>query len=107
MTSGVRDYGFGAFAGGFGQAADKTDTRFAWAIHAGLGYDLSANWKAEAGYRYLHLGTVNSATVICTVPCAGYNPRIKNLNSHEVKVGLRYVFADAPVFAPGPLTRKY
>lgn len=107
MTSEVRDYGYGAFAGGFGQAASKTDTRMAWAIHAGLGYDLSPNWKAEVGYRYLNMGTVNTGRVVCTVPCAGFNARIKDLDSHEIKVGMRYVFADAPVYAPGPLVRKY
>ena len=108
MTSNVRDYGFGAFAGGFGQASNKTDTRLAWAIHAGLGYDLSPNWKAEVAYRYLNMGTVNTGNVICTVPCAAYNARIKDLDSHDIKVGMRYVFADAPLMAePGPLVRKY
>lgn len=108
MTSNVRDTGYGAFAGGSGSAANKTETRFAWAAHAGLGYDLSSNLKAEVAYRYLHIGDVNTARVVCTVPCAAFNARIKNLSSHDVKFGLRYVFADAPVaYAPGPLMRKY
>jgi opacity protein-like surface antigen len=110
MTKDVTDVGYAAFAGGSGRAADKTSTRFAWALHAGFGYDLSANLKAEVGYRYLNMGTVNTGTVVCTVPCTAYNARIKNLDSHDIKVGLRYVFADyapAPSFMPGPLIRKY
>jgi len=109
-TSDVRDVGYAAFAGGTGRAADKTSTRLAWAVHAGLGYDLSTNLKAEVAYRYLNMGTVNGGTVVCSVPCTAYHPRIKSLDSHDIKVGLRYVFADmapAPSFMPGPLVRKY
>ena len=112
MTSGWSDVGYAGHAGGTGSAANRTDTRLAWAAHAGLGYDLSANWKAEAGYRYLHIGNVSRGVV-----CSGgggavcFNANIKNMNSHDVKVGLRYLFADAPmaapVYAPGPLIRKY
>ncbi len=66
------------------------------------------NLKAEAAYRYLHIGDVNTARIVCTVPCAPFNARIKGLDSHDLKVGLRYVFADSPVaYAPGPLMRKY
>lgn len=109
-TSDVRDVGYAAFAGGTGRAADKSSTRLAWALHAGLGYDLSTNLKAEVAYRYLNMGTVNTGTVVCAVPCTAYNARIRSLDSHDIKVGLRYVFADmapAPAFMPGPLVRKY
>jgi opacity protein-like surface antigen len=87
-------------------APNKTQTRLAWAIHAGLGYDLTANLKAEVAYRYLHIGNVTSGTVACGGGC-DFAVRIKDLQSHDLKVGLRYVFADAPVYAPGPLMRKY
>ncbi|MCZ8376359.1 MAG: outer membrane beta-barrel protein [Beijerinckiaceae bacterium] len=108
FTNDVRDVGYAAFAGGTGSAPSKTDTRFAWAIHAGLGYDLSTNLKAEVGYRYLNMGTINTANVVCTIPCTTFNARIKDLSSHDIKFGMRYIFADAaPAFAPGPLVRKY
>lgn len=107
-TSNVRDTGYGAFAGGSGSASNKTSTALAWAIHAGLGYDLTTNLKAEVAYRYLNIGDVNSGRVVCTVPCAAYNAKIKNLDSHDVKFGMRYVFADTAVpMMPGPLVRKY
>ncbi|MCA3597188.1 MAG: porin family protein [Methylobacterium sp.] len=108
MTSDVKDAGFGAFAGGSGSASTRTETRFAWAIHAGLGYDLTTNIKAEAAYRYLNIGDVTTGRIVCTVPCTTINARIKNLESHDLKVGLRYVFADTPIaYSPGPLARKY
>lgn len=108
MTSKVTDTGYGAFAGGSGRAADQTKYNFAWALHAGVTYDLTANIKADVGYRYLNLGTVNSGNVVCTVPCAPYRARLRQLDSHDLRIGLRYVFADiAPMYAPGPLIRKY
>lgn len=108
MTMGKgHDTGYGAALGSFGDAPSKTQTRMAWAIHAGLGYDLSANWKAEAAYRYLNIGNVDSGQFACTPACAGYKARIHDLTSHDLKVGLRYVFNDAPMMMPGPLVRKY
>ena len=87
----------------------KTQTRMAWALHAGLGYDLTANWKAEVAYRYLNLGDVESGRVTCAgaPPSCPYTVKIKNLQSHDLKFGMRYVFAEAPMMAPGPLIRKY
>lgn len=106
--SSITDTGFGAFAGGSGSAASKTQTRLAWAVHAGASYDLTANWKAEVAYRFTHYGTLNSANIVCTVPCAAAHVRMKALTSHDVKVGLRYMFADVgPNYVPGPLVRKY
>jgi opacity protein-like surface antigen len=111
MTRGWSDAGYAGHAGGSGRAADKTDTRFVWALHAGLGYDLSSNWKAEAGYRYMHIGNVSRGIVCSPGTTVCFNAHIKNMNSHDVKVGLRYLFADAPmaapIYAPGPLIRKY
>jgi opacity protein-like surface antigen len=111
MTMGQTvDRGFGAAAGTVTTGRGKTSTNLAWAIHAGLGYDLSANWKAEVGYRYLHIGDVSGGNVSCVAagPACPYRVRIKDMTSHDVKFGLRYVFADAaPIFAPGPLVRKY
>jgi len=108
MTSDVKDTGFGGFAGASGSASNRAEARFAWAIHAGLGYDLTANLKAEAAYRYLHIGNITTGRVVCAVACTPFSARIRNVESHDLKVGLRYVFADAPIaYAPGPLARRY
>lgn len=110
MTMGkTHDIGLGVAAGSTGNASAKTQTRLAWALHAGLGYDLGGNWKAEAAYRYLHIGNVNGGTVSCSPVCTPYYVQVKNLSSHDLRFGMRYLFADAApaIYAPGPLVRKY
>ncbi|OYU49815.1 MAG: porin [Rhizobiales bacterium PAR1] len=104
-----RDIGFGVAAGSTASAPDKSTTRLAWALHAGVGYDLTANLKAEAAYRYLHIGNVTTGSFACTPVCAPFKATVHNLASHDLKVGLRYTFSDmiAPMYAPGPLVRKY
>ncbi|MCA0399197.1 MAG: outer membrane beta-barrel protein [Proteobacteria bacterium] len=108
MTMGrTNDYQLNAGGALNGTGPSKTQTRMAWALHAGFGYDLTANLKAEVAYRYLHIGNVDGGRVTCAGACP-YNVRIRGLASHDVKVGLRYMFADAaPSFMPGPLVRKY
>lgn len=105
--SGTRDRN--VVSGASVSGPNRTRTQLAWAIHAGLGYDLTQNLKAEVAYRYLHLGDQYSGTVTCpTVGSCPYRVKISGLHSHDVKFGLRYVFADAPMaYAPGPLMRKY
>jgi opacity protein-like surface antigen len=116
--------------GGSGTAKEKSKMQFAWALHAGVAYDISNNLKAELGYRYLNLGdkhesgTINCANAGCGGG-GGHNARITTLTSHDIKAGLRWSFNDtpccstgpapvaypapapAPVYAPPPLTRKY
>lgn len=67
------------------------DLSFAWALMAGIGYQVSDRAIVDFGYRYLDLGKATSERV----DSAGFvNPRVNfdDLTSHEVKVGLRYHF---------------
>ncbi|GJE45194.1 outer membrane protein [Methylobacterium soli] len=96
----------------------KTTNSFAWALHAGLAYDVTSNFKVELAYRYLNLGSARTG--------AGYEPcctqsvgfyKEKTIEAHDVKIGLRYLIggyaAPLPPLmadyqpAPGPLVRKY
>jgi opacity protein-like surface antigen len=43
-------------AGGGGYAGPGSKTNFAWALHAGLGYQISKNVTAEVAYSYVNLG---------------------------------------------------
>jgi opacity protein-like surface antigen len=61
----------------------------AWSLMAGFGYDLSTNATLDIGYRYLDVGRIASQNG----DTAGFwNPkaRFDDLDSHEIKVGLRY-----------------
>ena len=42
--------------GGIGFAPDRDTTKFAWALHAGVGMAISPNAKLELAYRYLNMG---------------------------------------------------
>ncbi|WP_336485266.1 outer membrane protein [Methylobacterium nigriterrae] len=95
----------------------NTSANFAWALHAGLAYDVTPNFKVELAYRYLNLGSVKTGAGFdaCCSTTVGYYKE-KSLEAHDVKIGLRYLlggFAPAPLpplvadYQPGPLVRKY
>lgn len=97
-------------SGGFLQAKDQT--KLAWALHAGLGYDVTQNLKFEVAYRYLNMGSVTTGGIncYCNATYAGF--KVKDVESHDVKLGLRWALggptaAPAPAFEPAPLMRKY
>ncbi len=99
--------------GGFGFAQNGSQTNFAWALMAGLGYNVTNNLKLEFGYRYLNMGRVTSPAIVCmNSPACGYERQSFRLDSHDIRIGFRYMFGDAgpapiQVAAPGPLVRKY
>lgn len=94
-----------------GRGDDATKQNFAWALHAGLGYDMGSNWTLEASYRYLNMGSVKGGEMNCFVALTGtytkcgQNTHSKGLSGHDFKVGLRYLFATPaplPAFTPQP-----
>jgi opacity protein-like surface antigen len=50
---------------GRGFASDRSEWQFAWAVHAGVAYDLSQNVKIELAYRYLNMGDVRTGIIDC------------------------------------------
>jgi opacity protein-like surface antigen len=99
-------------AGG-GYFADDSKTEFAWALHAGLAYDLTHNVKVEFAYRYIDLGDAKTGTGQnfdpARRPCVQVcNFKFKDIDSHDFKLGLRWMFG-APVMpiAHAPVVRKY
>ncbi|MES0871848.1 outer membrane protein [Pseudovibrio sp. SCP19] len=64
---------------------------FSWALMAGTSYEIDENWKIDAGYRYLHIGEVETKKF----DRGGGNiisVKYEDLAAHEVRVGLRYEF---------------
>ncbi len=67
---------------------------FAWALYAGLGFDVTDAVTLELAYRYLDLGDAKTGDLVAydgtnTVD----NPmEFKNITSHDVRMGLRYNF---------------
>jgi opacity protein-like surface antigen len=99
---------------GFGYAdKDKTTWSLAWAVHAGLAYNVSNNLKLELGYRYLNMGTADTGIVNCNSGgCAGNGAKafysMTDFQSHDLKIGMRWLLNQPAVSEPAyqPLMRK-
>jgi opacity protein-like surface antigen len=64
----------------------RTENVLAWALMAGVAVELSANLKIDLGYRYTHLGNVNTRP---DGPDALI--RAKDMGAHEFRIGARYM----------------
>ena len=112
------DIGFvtGPGTTGFGYAETNAHSKanFAWALHAGLAYDVTSKVKIEFGYRYLNMGDVQTSTINCSgTSCAGAGPRayyhLQGFDSHDFKIGVRWSLQPDPVPQPmysPPLMRR-
>lgn len=110
--SGFRDEGMilpgPSVATTFGEDASKWN--LAWAAHAGLAYHVTPAFTVELAYRYLSLGdgvTGRTYSFDGVTVTNGGPFTMKNLTSHDVKLGVRWNLFDPepPVYAPS-LMRK-
>jgi opacity protein-like surface antigen len=107
-----------------GYFSNGATTNFAWALMAGLDFNVTQNLKLELGYRYLNLGKITSGASNCAngtgagngfnvAYCGGSNNFVRStgeLASNDFRIGLRWMLGDNAVFAPppeAPLVRKY
>jgi opacity protein-like surface antigen len=89
-------------------------TNFAWALYAGAAVDVTDNLKLELAYRYLNMGDGKTGAPIVrpTTNATIADPWVfRRLESHDVKVGVRWMFA-APTriahhWPEEPIVRKY
>ncbi|OCW59290.1 outer membrane protein [Hoeflea olei] len=63
--------------------------RFTYALMAGASVDLTCNLKADVGYRYRNIG---GGAMFKSLTSNGYQGFHKDIQSHEVRGGLRYTF---------------
>lgn len=101
-------------AGGTIRNSNKGD--LAWALHAGLAYDVSPNLKLEVAYRYLNMGDVKTGSIDCYCGATYGGVKVKTLESQDIKIGMRWmlggpVVAAAPIaeepYPAAPIIRKY
>ncbi len=77
--------------------ATESQLSLAWALYAGLGYQVTPSLTIEAAYRYLNLGKAHSGDLIAydgtnTID----NPmEFRHLTSQDFKLGFRWAF-DTP-----------
>ena len=96
---------------GFGYA-DKSSQQWsmAWAVHAGLAYNVTNNFKVEFSYRYLNMGDVDTPIINCaSTGCATNGPRasytLTNFTSQDFRIGLRWMLQQdvpQPLYTPPP-----
>lgn len=74
--------------------AGNNDLSFAWALMAGIGYQISDRAILDIGYRYIDLGSITSQR---SDTGFNVNPAVKfdDISAHEIKVGLRYHFGSS------------
>lgn len=91
---GLTDTNLADLPDGGGYAGSHGEWHFAWALHAGIGWELTRNLTLEVAYRYLSLGDGKSGDIIGNDGTnLVYNPlEFDRLTSHDVKIGLRYLF---------------
>lgn len=82
--------------------ATKTNTNFAWAIHAGVSYDVTPQFVVDLAYRYTDLGTAQSGVVTTFDGNASYSGvHIKDVTSNDLLFGVRYKLQrEAVVYQP-------
>lgn len=64
-------------------------SNFAWSLGGGLGYAITDAWTVDLGYRYINAGDAK-----VNFPEAGglYYSKTKNIESHDIMLGVRYTF---------------
>ncbi|MEP7030711.1 MAG: outer membrane beta-barrel protein [Pseudolabrys sp.] len=102
--------------GGLGLGRNPSEWHLAYAIHAGVAYNISKAFKVELAYRYLNFGSITD-TIDCIGGCTPDSYKFSKLYSHDIKLGLRWTFGETyapppryytppPVYAPPPLRSK-
>jgi len=86
------DIGVNVDSVAFGDNNDEWN--FAWALYAGLAFDVTDAFTVELAYRYLNLGDAESGDLIGFDGTNNVdNPmKFEDITSHDVKVGVRYTF---------------
>jgi opacity protein-like surface antigen len=95
-----------------GWSPDNSKWNYAWALHAGLAYHVTPNFTIELAYRYVNLGDGSTKDLLApdgTNPTPNNPIHFHNVDSHDIKLGLRWMFADNFASRPfyDPIVRKY
>lgn len=70
---------------------DRSVASLAWALMAGVSYEIGAGLSLDASYRYVDLGRAKSRP-----DAFGFDSRLKDITTSEFRIGLRYLFAGGP-----------
>lgn len=89
----------------------KSKVNFAWALMAGVGYQVAPGLTLEGAYRYINLGKAETGDMIAFDGTNNINnpTKFKDITSHDLKFGMRWSLGApaAPSYAEAPLMRKF
>lgn len=72
--------------GSTGSWTGASTWNLAWALTAGVGFEVAPNVVIDANYRYVHLGDAMAMTSL-----GGGTPILyENIAAHEIRVGIRF-----------------
>jgi opacity protein-like surface antigen len=97
----------GGAGSAYGVGRGTSTWNFAWALYAGLTYNVTNTFKVDLTYRYLSLGKAKE-TVDCAGGCGGTDLTFKDLYSNDFMLGLRWECCELPpppppvVYQPPP-----
>jgi len=88
-------------------ANTNAEGSFAWAVHAGLAYDVTERFTIDLAYRYLDIGDAQSGT-IHAYDNSSVAPGLEfdNIHSHDIMLAARYKFGCCGFDAPTPVAIK-
>lgn len=76
---------------GVAYGADNTETNFAWALYAGMSFDVTPQFVVDLGYRYVDLGDAKSGTVTTyNGSSSGPGLEINDVTSHDLMLNVRW-----------------
>ncbi|MBN9002210.1 MAG: porin family protein, partial [Rhizobiales bacterium] len=77
-------------------------------LHAGLAYRVNQNMTVELAYSYLNLGTgvTGSGASFDGTVTNGRPFQLRDLTSHDIRLGVRWTCCDVPPPPPPPLVTK-
>ena len=86
-------------------AKDNTETNFAWALYAGLAYDVTPSVTIDLSYRYTDLGDAKSGIRTAYDESGTADGiEIEDITSHDLMLGVRWRLGSQP--APMPVAFK-
>lgn len=74
---------------GAGNEPGNSEWRFAWALHAGVSYDIAESLKLDVGYSYSHIHGGTPFDSGGTTPNLFFD---EGISSHVLRAGVRYTF---------------
>jgi opacity protein-like surface antigen len=106
VISNFRDVNVATAGLAYAESAGKWN--LAWAVHAGLAYQVSPALTVELAYRYLDVGDARSGDLVTYNGVNSIvNPmEFRNITSHDIKLGVRWMIDSPPPPPPPPLITK-